>query len=219
MDFTRKPNYDVRNDGGGVYAIFYCDQCQREFRSQPELGNMIKQDIGKAALGGFLRKIPLVGHDVANQVTGDDPRYSMTMSSEQVEKAWEQVKMHFRECPTCHRIVCLSDFDSVSGFCQEDSPRGDQIAQARAEQAGAAVKGFSDALGLTGIFSVAAESAKRVEAGLAVCPSCDTKAAAGTKFCPDCGTAMQQPQLAKCPKCGASTGGAKFCPECGTKAV
>ena len=30
--FTHKPNYDVRNDGTGPFAVFYCESCGREFR-------------------------------------------------------------------------------------------------------------------------------------------------------------------------------------------
>ncbi len=33
--FTHMPNYDIRNDGAGPYAVFYCESCGREFRSQP----------------------------------------------------------------------------------------------------------------------------------------------------------------------------------------
>jgi len=27
---SRMPRYDVRNDGVGPYAVFYCDKCDRE---------------------------------------------------------------------------------------------------------------------------------------------------------------------------------------------
>ena len=45
--FSRMPRYDIRNDGAGPYAIFYCDMCGREFRSQPDFVNTVKQDLGK----------------------------------------------------------------------------------------------------------------------------------------------------------------------------
>ena len=75
-EFTRMPRYDIRNDGYGPYAIFYCDSCGREFRSRPDIGKTVSQDIGKSALGGLLRKVPLVGGAVADNVVGEDPRYS-----------------------------------------------------------------------------------------------------------------------------------------------
>jgi hypothetical protein len=127
----RMPRYDVRNDGTGPYGVFYCDQCGREFRSVPDVANAVVQDIGKQAVGGLLRKVPLFGNTLATNVTGDDPRYSYSLNSSQLQSAWEQVKQHFRECPTCAQIVCLSDFDEVSGFCNNDSPRSDEISRGR----------------------------------------------------------------------------------------
>lgn len=219
--FTHKPNYDVRNDGAGPYAVFYCDSCGREFRSQPDVINTAAQDLGRQALGGLLRKIPLVGSVAADNVAGEDPRYSYKLSPAQLEKAWEQVQVHFRECPTCQRIVCLSEFDTQSGYCQEDSPRADQMAESKGAQAGAAIKGFASAFGLDKAFEgvgKAVEAAQQATNQMARCPQDGTLAAPGTKFCPECGTQMVQPAPApKCAKCGADTKGAKFCPECGTK--
>ena len=220
-DFSRMPRYDIRNDGAGPYAIFYCDICQREFRSQPDIANTVVQDIGKQALGGLLRKVPLFGSAVADNVVGEDPRYSYKMNPAQLESAWKQVQPHFGgECPTCKRIACKSDFDAQAGTCQEDSPRSSQIAEARGEQAGAAIKGLASAFGLGDVVKKAADAAdavKRASDQAARCPKDGTLAAPGTKFCPECGGAMVQPASAKCIKCGAETHGAKFCPECGTK--
>jgi Double zinc ribbon len=219
--FSRMPRYDIRNDGSGPFAIFFCDTCEREFRSQPDVANTLTQDFGRQALGGLLRKVPLVGSTFANNVTGEDPRYSMTMTPAQVEAAWKQVQVNFRECPTCQRIVCLSDFDTQSGFCQEDSPRSQQITEARGAQAGAALKGFANAFGLGDAIDkakqTAKEASKRAAATLASCPKDGTTAPAGTKFCPECGSPMIQPSIDRCPNCGAETKGAKFCPNCGTK--
>jgi hypothetical protein len=218
--FSRMPRYDIRNDGAGPYAIFYCEMCNREFRSQPDVANTIVQDIGKNALGGFLRRVPLVGSAVADGVVGEDPRYSYKMTPAQVEAAWKQVQIHFGECPTCSRIVCKSDFDSQSGFCQEDSPRTNEIAEARGAQTGAALKGLASAFGLGDVVkkaSEAAENAQRASQMAARCPKDGTLAAPGTKFCPECGSPMLQPASTLCPKCGTDTHGAKFCPECGNK--
>ena len=137
-----------------------------------------------------------------------------------MDTAWKQVQEHFRQCPTCKRIVCLSDFDTQSGFCQEDSPRTEEIAESRGAQAGAALKGLASAFGLGDAIKQvgqAANAAQRATTQMARCPKDGTLAAAGTKFCPECGSPMEQPVLDKCPKCGAETKGAKFCPNCGTK--
>lgn len=219
-NFTRMPRYDIRNDGAGPYAIFYCDMCGREFRSQPDVVGTITKDIGKDALGGLLRKVPLVGNAVADNVVGEDPRYSYKLNPAQLENAWKQVQVHFRECPTCNRLVCLSDFDAQTGFCQDDSPRTDEMAESKGAQAGAALKGFASALGLGDVIQKAGEAAQaaaQAGAQMARCPKDGTLAAPGTKFCPECGSPMQQPATARCPKCGAETRGAKFCPECGAR--
>ena len=219
-NFSRMPRYDIRNDGAGPYAIFYCDICGREFRSQPNIANVVKQDLGRSALGGLLRKVPLVGDTVANNVVGEDERYSYKLTPPQLDGAWQQVQVHFRECPTCNRIVCLSDFDTQSGFCNEDSPRLDEISEARGAQAGAAIKGFATAFGLGDALKnvgKAVDAAGQVTTQMAQCPKDGTLAAPGTKFCPECGTPMTQPAATLCPNCGTDTHGAKFCPNCGTK--
>ncbi len=216
---TRMPRYDVRNDGVGPYAVFYCDKCSREYRSSPDIGGQIAQDIGKKAVGGLLRGVPLFGGVMADSVAGQDPRYTRSLTPQQLEAHWQQVKDNFHECPTCKLMVCGADWDPQSGFCQDDSPRRNEIAQAQAEQAGQMVKGFAAAFGLDKALDKAAEAAKQAQAQMARCPKDGTLAKPGTKFCPECGTAMIQPVAAsvKCPKCGAETHGAKFCPECGTK--
>jgi len=220
MSFSRMPRYDIRNDGIGPYAVFYCDSCEREFRSQPDVVASVKQDLGKAALGGFLRKLPLVGSAISENVMGEDPRYSYKMTPEQISAAWEKAQINFRECPTCARIVCISDFDTQSGVCNEDSPRLNEITEAQGEQAGAALKGLASAFGLGGVLKSTGEAVKsgiNAAQQMARCPNDGTLAAAGTKFCPECGTAMVQPASTTCPNCGTDTHGAKFCPNCGVK--
>jgi len=177
----------------------------------------VTKDLGRQTLGGFLRKVPLVGDTVAESVVGEDPRYTYSLTPQQLEKAWGQVKSRFRECPTCLRIVCLSDFDEQSGYCNEDSPRQSEIAEAQGEQAGAMLKGFAGAFGLGEVFQQASEATKSAATSVARCPKDGTVAPAGTKFCPECGGPMTQPVLDACPSCGKETHGAKFCPECGTK--
>ena len=212
---SRMPRHNVSNDGAGPYGVFYCDKCSREFRSQPNLGNTIANDIGRQAVGGLLRNIPIFGGAVANNVTGQDPRYIRTLTSQQLDQAWGQVITNFRECPTCKKVVCLSDFDEQSGFCTDDSPRRNQIAQAQAEQAGSMLKGLAGVFGVGDAVQRATDAAKNASTQMARCPTDGTLAKPGTKFCPNCGTAMVQPAADACPKCGAETHGAKFCPNCG----
>lgn len=213
---TRMPRYDVRNDGAGPYLAFYCDKCSREFRSRPDVGRTVAQDvIGKSA-GGLLRGIPIIGHAVADKVS-DDRRYTHEMTPQQVDAHWAQVADRFHECPTCQMICCPSDWDAQSGFCNEDSPRREEIAEAGAEQAAGVIKGLAGAFGFGEVIRGAVDAAKTAQTQLARCPKDGTLAPKGTKFCPECGGAMIQPASTACPKCGAEAMGAKFCPECGTK--
>lgn len=213
----RMPRYDVRNDGIGPYAVFYCENCDCEYRSQPAVANTIARDVGRQTAGGLLRKIPLFGDAIADNVAGEDPRYSYSLTTEQLEKAWDQVKDRFRQCPTCMRVVCVSCFDEQTGYCIDDTPRKAEMAEAEAEQAGAMIKGFASALGLGQVVQRVTEAAEQAKSTVTLrCPSCGTEAPAGTRFCPNCGTKMVAAVKDPCPNCGAETNG-KFCPECGTR--
>jgi DNA-directed RNA polymerase subunit M/transcription elongation factor TFIIS len=220
----RMPRYNVNNDGMGPYAVFYCDKCSREHRSQPNVANTVKQDVAKSAFGGFLRNVPLVGGAIADNMEQD--RYRTDMSQEELNGAWGQVQQYFRECPTCQQVVCISDFDAVSGYCNDDSPRRQEIAQAQAEQAAGFVKGVASIFGVTDALKDAgqqmAQAHAQVQAGLATCAKCGNRAVAGTKFCDNCGGPMTQPQVqaavaVTCSNCGAQVAaGKKFCADCGT---
>ncbi len=219
---SRMPHYDVRNDGMGPYVIFYCETCNREFRTQPDVKGTIAEDFGRKAAGNLLRKVPLFGGALAESVTGQDPHYKNDMTADQLQAHWNQVKDRFRECPTCKKVMCISDFDEQAGYCNDDSPRRNEITESRGEQAGAAIKGFASAFGLGSAFGdlgnavkQAGQAAQQASANMARCPQDGTLAAPGTKFCPNCGTAMVQPQVTTCSKCGAEVHGAKFCPNCG----
>lgn len=222
----RMPRYHVNNDGMGPYAVFYCDKCSREYRSQPNVVNTVKEDVTKSAFGGLLRNVPLVGGAIANNMENNNDRYRTDMSQQELEGAWGQVQQYFRECPTCQQVVCISDFDVQSGYCHDDSPRRQEIAQAEAEQAAGFVKGVASIFGVTDAIKQAGEQMAQAQAqaqvGMATCPKCGNKALAGTKFCDNCGSQMVQPQPAApvavtCKNCGAQVAaGKKFCADCGT---
>src|SRR5688500_11389208 len=104
----RMPRNYVTNDGMGPYAIFYCDRCDREYRSQPSFKETVTENVQRSALGGLLRNVPIVGDQMANEQEND--RYRTTMTMEELNSAWAEVEQYFRECPTCHEIVCIPDF-------------------------------------------------------------------------------------------------------------
>jgi hypothetical protein len=214
---ARMPRYDVRNDGIGPYAVFYCEKCEREYRSKPSIKDTIAKDIGRQAAGGFLRNIPLFGNAVADSVVGEDPRYIYALNDQQLDSAWQEVGANFHVCPTCQLVVCPSCFDPQSGYCTDDSPRREEMAHAQAEQAVGVLGGIASAFGFGDVIKGAKAAAERSVSQMARCPNDNTLAAAGTKFCPECGAAMIQPAAAVCAKCGQEVGGAKFCPHCGAR--
>ena len=215
------PRYEVRNDGAGSYAVFYCDKCDHEYRSQPNIASTVAQSASKGIACGLLRRVPLFGSVLANTVDSQDSRYVTSLTPAQLQEAWKQVSPRFHTCPTCAQAVCPSCWDTQAGFCSEDSPRKGEIAQAQAEQAAGVAKGIASVFGLGAVVSQAARAAA---GNTARCTKDGTTAPAGTKFCPECGGPMTQPQAAApatstvpCGKCGADTREAKFCPECGAK--
>ena len=222
MALERMPRYDISNDGMGPYAIFYCDRCNREYRSTPSISTTVKENVARGALGGFLRNVPVLGDQAANQM--DNDRYRTDMTPAELASAWGATKQYFRECATCHQIVCIPDFDETTGFCDEDSPRRAEVEAAKAQQSAAALKGIADVFGISGAIksSMAAAAAAQAPGAVATCPKDGTTAPAGVKFCPNCGTQMTQPVAASasasaCASCGTSiVAGVKFCPNCGT---
>lgn len=225
MALERMPRYDISNDGMGPYAVFYCDRCNREYRSTPSISSTVQETVTRGALGGFLRNVPILGDQAANQVEND--RYRTDMTAAELNSAWGATKQFFRECPTCHQIVCIPDFDEPTGFCDEDSPRRAEVEAAQAQQSAAALKGIADVFGISGAIKNSVAAAQtQAAAGMATCPKDGTKAPAGTSFCPNCGSAMTQPVAASspaataCANCGTATAeGVRFCPNCGTPAA
>jgi len=238
---TRKAPYSVNNDGTGPYAMFTCESCGRDYRAQPILVEEVKETVGKSAFGGLLRNIPLVGNAAANQV--DNDRYRNTLTNDELEKAWAEVKVNFAECQSCRRIVCIPDFDMASGFCREDSPRSEALQAQDAQQAGAAAASFfggiANAFGIPDAMKAAAAqqatgqqapgvapggaasgapAAAPVAPSAAACTSCGGGLATGAKFCANCGTPV--PVKAFCTGCGQQLApSAKFCASCGQPAA
>lgn len=230
MAMMRMPRYDISNDGMGPYAVFYCDRCGREYRSNPSITTTVKESVQRGALGGFLRNIPIVGDAAANQMEND--RYRTQLSQDELASAWQQTSQYFRECPECHEIVCIPDFDEPTGYCDEHSPRAAEVEAAKAQQAAVAMKGIADVFGITGAIKSSMAAAQQQQAqgaapgaaaasggtAAAACGSCGQPLAAGARFCASCGTPV--PQARACANCGAElAAGARFCASCGTPAA
>ena len=228
---SRMPRYTVSNDGVGPYAIFYCDRDNRDYRSTPAIAATVKESVKRGMLGGLLRNVPVVGWAAANQV--ENNQYRNSMSQDELNAAFGGVVQYFRECPTCHQIVCVPDFDEVSGFCNDDSPRAAEVATAKAQQAGAMVQGFANAFGLggamkQGIANAQAQQAAQQAAGgaapaaggpppqvAAAMAAAAMNAAASMTPCANCGTPLAL-GTKFCANCGAAVAQPKACANCGT---
>lgn len=214
----RMPRYTVSNDGVGPYAIFYCDRDNREYRSTPAIAATVQNTVKRGMLGGLLRNVPVVGWAAANQV--ENTQYRNSMSQDELNSAFGTVVQYFRECPTCHQIVCVPDFDEVTGFCDEDSPRAAEVEAAKAQQAGAMVKGFADAFGIGGAMQRGMANAQAQQAAQAGAPGV-APAAGGPP--PAVAAAMAAAamnavaNMTPCGNCGTPLApGTKFCANCGT---
>jgi hypothetical protein len=232
---TRMPRFTTSNEGMGPYAIFYCDRCDREYRSQPSIKQAVTDNVKRGAFGGFLRNVPIVGDSIASNMEND--RYRTDMTQEELQSAWGETRQYFRECPTCRQIVCIPDFDEASGYCDEDTPRRAEIEQAKAEQTLGFMKAASDVFGIGAAMRQGMEQSREayaqqqttqygVGAGAGAptptatpgvgCASCGQTVAAGAKFCGNCGTPV--PQATTCPNCSTTVAaGVRFCGNCGTK--
>src|SRR5579859_2001213 len=167
----RLPRYEVQNDGVGPFAVFYCDKCGREFRTDLAAATNEVQNLGRNALEGLLRNIPLVGYSVAN--TLEDPRQTRTLSEAQLHKAWEQVKDLLHDCPTCRMFVCPTDWNAATGYCKDDQPQPAPAGAGPQTAPGARPCPQCQAM---------------VAAGNAFCPNCGTHLSpAAPPGCPRCG--------------------------------
>lgn len=193
----RMARYDVQNEGVGPFAVFFCDKCGRDFRTDPAISTSDVSNLGRSVLGGLLRAIPVVGYSVADNM--QDPRTLSTLTADQLQTAWGQVEHVFHECPTCLMIVCPTDFDAASGYCTEHIPR----APRRRKGGGATTPAGRD--------SAAAPAGR-------TCPQCQAAVPEGMAFCTNCGTRMPPPAPAaiRCPNCGTMVAG-HFCGNCGTR--
>jgi DNA-directed RNA polymerase subunit RPC12/RpoP len=174
---TKMARNEIRNDGSGPYAIFYCALCSKEFRSNPNVASEVTKGVGQGLFKGLLRAIPVVGYDVSNAVGSASGKTAM--NQKQLEKAWAEVSANFHQCGTCGKFVCDSDWNAESDSCSEHA--GAQ-AGVTCTQCGAQVKGakFCPNCGAK------IEEPKPISTK---CSACGTEAK-GAKFCPNCGAKM-----------------------------
>ena len=106
----------------GRMQFFTVNAATANFAASPISKTPSPRDMGRKVAGDLLRKVPLFGGALADNVAGEDPRYVYNLTADQLQAHWNQVKDRFRECPTCKKVVCISDFDEQSRLLQRRQP-------------------------------------------------------------------------------------------------
>lgn len=194
-------NYNDLSTERGFQFEFYCDRCGTGYQTsfQPSATGMVSEVLDTASnlLGGLFSSAATVGdrvHSVAWE-RGRDAAF---------QKAIEEIKPSFIQCPKCVQWVCReSCWNASRGLCKGCAP------DLGVEQAAAESEVDVDEV------RTRARSAKKRTAQ-ASCPSCGAAVSAGGKFCPECGAPLAAEK--HCAECGAKMpAAAKFCPACGAK--
>ncbi|MDO4502653.1 MAG: zinc ribbon domain-containing protein [Coriobacteriia bacterium] len=216
--FTRNYN-DLSSDAGFQYE-FYCDCCGNGYKSsfiqsktygRAEKIDNIGRNVGILGnfLGGKASEFGWAAERAADVLKGRFADATPEWRREQEETfdaAQEEVRPHFRRCPSCNKWVCTDCWNAEEGLCTDCAPRESAyVAKARNE----AMRRNIDEKALNETVWTG-----ELEERNTVCPSCGGMAGSG-KFCNSCGAPLT---LKKCSNCGAAIpNGMKFCGECGTK--
>ena len=146
---SRMLRYDVRNDGIGPYAVFYCDKCEREYRSQPDVTGAIAKDIGLQAAS--------VAKGIANV-------FGLGGVIKQVTEAAQQARAVSARCPNDGTLA-----PAGTKFCPKCGATMIQPQAAKCPKCGADTQGAK----------FCPECGTKVEPAPAKCPSCgaETKGA------------------------------------------
>lgn len=209
IQYTRNYN-DLSNDHGFQFE-FFCDRCNSGFRTrfQASALGMVSGalDTASGLLGGFFGQAANISDRVRTaswQKARDDA----------FEKALEELKGEFAQCPRCNSWVCRARcWNTKRGLCKNCAP--DLGVEMSAAQVSRSVEEIW-------AHAAMAEEDKKLAEGnwretiVATCPECEQPLASNVKFCPNCGAQLKK--AAHCTECGAKLQpGAKFCAECGTK--
>lgn len=210
IEFTR--NYSDQSTDKGFQFEFYCDRCGTGYRTEFQgfmMGSVTSVlDAANSLFGGVLGRAADLS-ERARSATWERAH------DEAFQKAMEELKPDFVQCPRCSSWVCRkSCWNSKKGLCKQCSPDlGVEMAAAQSSRTVEEIWAHSQ---------MAEEDREMLkeeswrEGARATCPECNAPLAAKVKFCPECGAKIQQAQ--HCTECGTKLQpGAKFCPECGQK--
>jgi membrane protease subunit (stomatin/prohibitin family) len=211
IEFTR--NYSDQSTNQGFQFEFYCDRCGTGYRTrfQPSaLGTVSSAlDAASSFFGGFLGQVADLG-ERARSATWEKAH------DEAFEKAMQELKPDFVQCPRCSSWVCRkSCWNNTKGLCKECAPDlGVEMAAAQSNRTVEEIWAHSK-MAEEDRAMLRDESWRQ---GIrATCPQCSAPLAEHVKFCPECGSKINAKK--HCTNCGTSLKPeAKFCPECGNKA-
>lgn len=205
-------NYSDQSTDRGFQFEVKCNRCQTGFRSrfQPFAVGTITNalDTASSIFGGVFNSAARVGANVRSA--------AWEKAHDQFfEKAMEELRPDFIQCPRCSSWVCKqSCWNESRGLCKECAPdMGVEMAAAQAsrtvEEIWAHSKMSNDDR------EMLKEESWR--AGVrATCPKCNSPLESKVKFCPECGASITPEKF--CSNCGIKLKAyAKFCPDCGTK--
>ena len=204
-------NYTDLSTERGFQFECNCNHCGNSYRTEFKASatNAVSNvlDAASSLFGGMFSQASNIGdriHSAAWQKSRD----------EEFDKAIEELKPNFIQCPKCNSLVCRKQcWNQGKGLCKSCAP--DLGVEMAAAQAGKSVEEIY-------AHAAMAEEDKKLgtevwrEGIKASCPKCEAPLSANVKFCPNCGADVKA--KSNCPKCQAIlTPGAKFCPECGEK--
>jgi len=205
-------NYSDLSTDKGFQFEFNCDRCGTGYRTKFQastLGTVSSAlDTAGSLFGGILGQAADLGERARS--AGWEKAHDNAF-----EKAMEELRPDFVQCPRCSTWVCRkSCWNNSKGLCKECAPDlGVEMAAAQASRTVEEVWAHS---------KVAEEDRSMLKeenwrAGVrATCPKCNAPLQKNAKFCPECGAKIQDKK--HCTECGAElAAGVKFCAECGHK--
>ncbi|MDD5466418.1 MAG: zinc ribbon domain-containing protein [Anaerolineales bacterium] len=210
IEFTN--NYSDLSTDQGFQFEFFCNRCGTGYRTKFQastLGTVTGAlDTAGSLFGGIFSRAADIGEHVrsASWEKAHDEAF---------ERATQEVKGDFVQCPRCSNWVCRKAcWNAQRGLCKDCSPDlGVEMAAAQSSRTVEEIWAHS---------KMAEEDREMLkeeswrEGARATCPNCQAPLAKKVKFCPECGAKIMEE--AHCTECGAKLQpGAKFCAECGAK--
>jgi membrane protease subunit (stomatin/prohibitin family) len=206
-------NYDDLSTDTGFQFEFKCDRCGKGYRTGFQASAVGTVATAVEAASNLFGGIFGSAANMTNTVKSAGWQQARDKA---FEKAADEVRSDFKQCPRCQQWVCVADcWNENKGLCKSCAPDlGVEMAAAQASKSVEEVWAHA----------AMAEEDKKLgtenwrEGKRANCPACGkTIANVDAKFCADCGAPINPEK--HCSQCGEKMkADAKFCAGCGAKA-